>query len=164
VTAHFNRSAPRPEICGPSSGEIDRDRYTRAARNRTRRELAEGWQGLETADWENYYSLAGSSRRLYPLRHRSDEGFEPGVMLIAPLPPAGNMYSRSARNVRTKTTRKRHTSAPPRPPCHESRTSGRPLWTKIARRWLLPPLCHLHGNSFHDYFPSNLRHASRVSP
>jgi hypothetical protein len=119
MTAHFNRSAPRPEICGPRSGEIGRDRYTRVARNRTRG-VGWQWQGLETADWENYYSLAGSSRRLYPLRHRSDGGFEPRVMLIAPLPPAGNMYSRSARNVRTKTTRKRHTSAPSPPPAPPS--------------------------------------------
>lgn len=84
-----------------------------------RRERGGGGRGggrkeLETADWENYYSLSRSCPVVFaPPCPRSGRGFEPRVMLIALLPPAGNMYSRNARNVRTKTTCKRHIFAPP---------------------------------------------------
>jgi len=101
-----------------------------------------------------------------------DGGFERRVMLIALLPPAGNMYSR---NVRTKTTCKRHIFAPPPrhyPACWKSNASGTNIANEVDQtytrrqyratmdtrvmifRWIVGAICMV---IFRDYAPSNLR-------
>jgi len=127
-----------------------------------------GWGELETTDWENYYSLP-----ILPPSPASTEGFERRVMLIALLPPAGNMYSRNARNIRTKTTCERPYIRAAIPlvgkvtlPGQTSRTK----WTKLTRdgniarrwidtcvmifRWVAGAICMV---IFRDYAPSNFR-------
>lgn len=83
-------------------------------------------KGEGKRDWENYYSPLRSavflclSRFLSPfdeasprfvLRQSSDRGFEAGVMLIAPLPPAGNMYSCTERCAVTRKRQRRFEQA-----------------------------------------------------
>lgn len=121
------------------------------------RTTVNGW-GLETTDWENYYSLSRSSpSSSTPSPRVGRRARSPGVMLIALLPPAGNMYSRNALNIRTKTTCKRHIFAQSlllsRP--WKVTLPGRSKWTKLARdgyachkfRWIVD----LYSNFFRNY-------------